>query len=319
MASGHTVTGRFVSSVSSLYGWLFAVKQQKRLEHLVVNVSMASFMVHLLLVQLARSLPHPGVIIGAVGTSYLSAIYTPFSFILFYEALMLIAAIPKSTTRSIAKQFEIVSLIFIRKFFKDIAHLADIGKLESFTPELRHVLLDVVAGLCMFFLVTIFLRAAQRRSAPHEEPAQKTPELIKFIHQKELIALGLTLTFLVLVVSNLTAYVTQVFGFLYRGGLQPDPNSFFYTDLFVVMIFTDVLIVILSISVSDRYEMVFRNEAFVISTILLRFSLTVAPPWNVPMALSGILFGIVAVLIYNYSIRVPLLKAKKQVEKVLEV
>ena len=51
-------------------------------------------------------------------------------------------------------------------------------------------------------------------------------------------------------------------------------NSFFYTDVFTVMIFTDVLIVILSLAVSDRYELVFRNGAFVISTILIRFSLT---------------------------------------------
>jgi hypothetical protein len=33
------------------------------------------------------------------------------------------------------------------------------------------------------------------------------------------------------------------------------------------MIFTDVLIVILSLSVSDRYELVFRNAAFVAGTL----------------------------------------------------
>jgi hypothetical protein len=76
------------------------------------------------------------------------------------------------------------------------------------------------------------------------------------------------------------------------------------------MIFTDVLIVILSISVSDSYELVFRNEAFVISTILLRFSLTVAPPWGDPLALAGIAFGIVAVLIYNYNVQMRWPKAK---------
>ena len=40
-----------------------------------------------------------------MGKNYLSAIYTPFSFILLYEVLMLIAALPHSTTESIAKQF----------------------------------------------------------------------------------------------------------------------------------------------------------------------------------------------------------------------
>jgi hypothetical protein len=44
------------------------------------------------------------------------------------------------------------------------------------------------------------------------------------------------------------------------------------------MIFTDVLILILSLVVSGRYEMVFRNAAFVLSIILLRFSLTEGHP-----------------------------------------
>jgi len=305
-----TVMKRTEDSLASLYLWLFSARQQNRLEHLIVKLSVASFLVHVSLVFAASTLPHPGRLIEAVGTSYLSAIYTPFSFILFYEALMLIGAIPKSTTRSIAKQFEIVSLIFIRKFFKDIAHLADGGKIISLSPEIRRTLLDVCAGLLMFFLVSVFLHAAQKRLPPQEEGPTRSAELLKFIKRKELIALGLTVLFVVLVVSNLSAYVVQVYNNVYQGAAQPDPNAFFYTDLFTVMIFTDVLIVILSIVVSDSYELVFRNEAFVISTILLRFSLTAAPPFAAPLALTGIAFGIVTVLVYNYNmqIRSPKLK-----------
>ena len=299
-----TILTRTENALASIYLWLFAARQQNRLEHLVVKVSVGSFLVHVSLVFLASTLPHPGRLIEAVGTSYLSAIYTPFSFILFYEALMLIGAIPKSTTRSIAKQFEIVSLIFIRKFFKDIAHLAHGGKIVGLSPEVRHVLLDVSAGLLMFLLVSVFLQAAQKRMSPQEEGSSRSVELAKFIKRKELIALGLTATYLVLVISNLSAYFVQVSSFIYHGGAQPDPNTFFYTDLFTVMIFTDVLIVILSIVVSDSYELVFRNEAFVISTILLRFSLTAAPPYAAPLALAGIGFGIVTVLIYNYNIQI---------------
>jgi hypothetical protein len=70
------------------------------------------------------------------------------------------------------------------------------------------------------------------------------------------------------------------------------------------MIFTDVLIVILSLAVSDRYEMVFRNAAFVISTILIRFSLTTERRYSALLAVTGMLFGIVTLLIYNYHARV---------------
>ena len=311
IVSLQNVITRIDKSFTVLHDWLFAARQQNRLEFIVVNISVASFLINLFLVFLSRNLAHPGLLIGAIGKNYLAAIYTPFSFILFYEALMLIAAIPKSTTRSIAKQYEIVSLIFIRKVFKDIAHLADIGKLEKFTPELRQVLLDVAAGLFMFLLVTVFLQAAQKRLPAQEEESPKSTELQRFIKQKQLIALGLLATYLVLVFSNLSAYIIQVYQSIYHGAVQPDPNAFFYTDLFGVMIFTDVLIVILSITVSDSYELVFRNEAFVISTILLRFSITVDPPYGAPLALAGIGFGIIAVLIYNYNIQMRRPKVKK--------
>jgi uncharacterized membrane protein len=290
--------------LTSTYAWLFAPRQQDRLEHVIVNLSVASFLINVSLVFLASNLTHPGRLIAAVGTSYLSAIYTPFSFILFYEALMLIGAIPKSTTRSIAKQFEIVSLIFIRNCFKDIAHLVDGGKIVSLSPEIKRILIDVCAGLLMFFLVSVFLKAAQKRVPPQEEASGKSENLVKFIKRKELIALGLTFLYLVLVISNLSAYVVQVSSYVYHGGVQPDPNTFFYTDLFTFMIFTDVLIVILSIVVSDSYERVFRNEAFVVSTILLRFSITAAHPYAAPLALAGMMFGIVAVLIYNYNMQI---------------
>ena len=305
-----TMMKRVEDFLTSSYIWLFAPDQQSRLEHVIVNLSVASFLVHVLLVFLASTLPHPGLLLAAVGTNYLSAIYTPFSFILFYEALMLIGAIPKSTTRSIAKQFEIVSLIFIRDCFKDIARLEDGAKILTLSPEIKVVLIDVSAGLTMFFLVSVFLRAAQKRMPPQDEATPKSADLVKFIKRKELIALGLTVLYVILVISNLSAYVVQVYSSLYHGGIQPDPNTFFYTDLFTVMIFTDVLIVILSIVVSDSYELVFRNEAFVISTILLRFSLTAAHRYAAPLALTGMVFGIVTVLIYNYNMQMRWPKAK---------
>jgi hypothetical protein len=68
------------------------------------------------------------------------------------------------------------------------------------------------------------------------------------------------------------------------------------------MIFTDMLIVILSLAVSDRYELVFRNGAFVISTILIRFSLTAASPYGAALALIGMASGICTLLICNYHL-----------------
>ena len=147
----------------------------------------------------------------------------------------------------------------------------------------------------MFLLVTVFLHAARRR-AEDDRPESELLELDKFISRKKVIALGLAVLLLAVAIRRVIEFLSTSPGV--------NINSFFYTDVFTVMIFTDVLIVILSLAVSDRYELVFRNGAFVISTILIRFSLTANFPYGALLALMGMLFGICTLLIYNYHLDV---------------
>jgi hypothetical protein len=292
------------ASLGAVYDSLYSEARQHWLERLIVDVSVIGFLAHLALVFLSRTLAHPPALVAAVGRNYLSAIYTPFSFILFYEVLMLIAALPHSTTESIAKQYEIVSLIFIRRFFKDIAELDDIGKIAHLSSEVLPVFLDVGAGLLMFLLVTVFVHTGQQHRRPDTHP-EESGELRRFIARKKGIALALTVLLISLAAYSLYLFASDAAEVVYRGAKTAlDTNTFFYTDVFTVMIFTDVLIVILSLVVSDRYELVFRNAAFVISTILIRFSLTVPRPFGAVLALSGMVFGIATLLIYNYHSRI---------------
>ena len=284
-----------LSRFGSAFDYLYAEQRRALLDRLVVWVSITGFVIHLGLVFLASTLPSPPASIAAVGTNYLSAIYTPFSFILFYEVLMLIAALPQSTTQSIAKQYEIISLIFIRSFFKEIAELHGIGKLATMSPDVVPVFGNLGAGLLMFLLVTVFLHAASQGTPI--APGTERGELAIFIVRKKVIALALTILLVTLAVRRVIEFV----GF---AGGRENINSFFYTDVFMVMIFTDVLIVILSLVVSDRYELVFRNAAFVISTILIRFSLTAEWPYGALLALMGMLVGIFTLIIYNYHRRI---------------
>ena len=298
------MTHGFRATLASAFDRGYSDAHRTWLDHTVVNISVAGFLVHLLLVFLSRILANPPALIAAVGKNYLAAIYTPFSFILFYEVLMLIAALPQSTSQSIAKQYEIVSLIFIRRFFKDIAQLDDIGKLAQLSPEILPVFLDVGAGLFMFLLVTVFVHAGRRRWRRETSP-EASAELEKFISRKKAIALALAALLVSLAAYSLVVFGYQVWQNIYHGAKETvDPNTFFYIDVFTVMIFTDVLIVILSLSVSDSYELVFRNAAFVISTILIRFSLTTERQYSALLAVTGMLFGIVTLVVYNYHARV---------------
>jgi hypothetical protein len=279
---------------------IFSEANKARLKRLAIKVSIAGFAIHLVLVFLSRWLSHPPPIIAAVGRNYLSAIATPFSFILFYEVLTLIAALPASTTQSIANQFEVVSLIFIRDVFKDIAAASPDGWHREQFHQALPLFLDMCSGLVMFLLVAIFQYVALKRMR-RAGVAELTAGSKKFIAQKKLVAIGLTALLLSMAIYNLGIVVAHSWRSLMAGQLIiPEPNAFFYNDVFTVMIFTDVLILILSLVVSGRYEMVFRNAAFVLSIILLRFSLTEGHPYGAPLALFAMAFGILTLLVFNF-------------------
>jgi hypothetical protein len=283
---------------------IFSENNKAALKRLAIKVSIAGFAIHLGMVFLSRWLSHPPLIISAVGQNYLSAIATPFNFILFYEVLTLIAALPASTTQSIANQFEVVSLIFIRDVFKDIAAASEAGWHHEHVRQALPLLLDMCSGLLMFLLVAIFQYVAHKRVRP-AGTAELSAGSRTFIAQKKLVAIGLSVLLLSMAVYNLGIVVVHAYRSVMAGHcITPEPNAFFYNDVFTVMIFTDVLILILSLVVSGRYEMVFRNAAFVVSTILLRFSLTEVHPYGAPLALFAMVFGILTLLVFNFHSRI---------------
>ena len=284
------------------HDFVFSEANKTALEHLVIKLSLAGFVIHLALIFLSRSLPHPPPLIAGLGENYLTAIYTPFSFILFYEVFILIAALPASTTRSIVNQFEIVSLIFIRDVFKEIANAAELFTGHRFTHEAIPVFIDMGAALLMFLLVAVFQYVANQRVRLPETP-EHLPALERFIAEKKVVTLGLGTLLLVMAAYDLAQFLLQTHRLLVTGhGLQP--TTTFYNDLFTVMIFTDVLVLILSLVVSGRYEMVFRNAAFVASIILIRLSLTEPNPYGELLTLLAMAFGIVTVLVFNFHMRI---------------
>jgi hypothetical protein len=70
------------------------------------------------------------------------------------------------------------------------------------------------------------------------------------------------------------------------------------------MIFTDVMILILSLVVSGQYENVFRNAAFVVSIIMIRFALTEGYPYGAPLAILAMIFAILILLVFNYHVSI---------------
>lgn len=285
------------SQLNRLYDRIYCEKHLAVLEKSVTVLACVGFLTHLLLIYFARELESGGSsLLPDLDRNYLHAVYTPFSFILFYEVLLMVLALPKSLTSSIGKQYEIISLIVIRGVFKDIGEFKDFQHWTEQTDAAIAVLLDMGAAAMMFLLVTIFYHIRRRETASAVDRSIKT-----FISLKKAVAFLLSIFLIGLAAYSLISWTSAaVRSFFDPDHASGDLDLIFFPQFYGVMIFADVFLLLASFSFFDRFEFVFRNAGFVISTVLLRFSLTSPKPLDIVVSLIAMMFGIVVLAIFNY-------------------
>ena len=277
--------------IENIFGKVFSEKNLKIFEKIILIAATLGFIVHLILILLNNN--------GFLDLSFfkdqlfvnpISAIYTPFSFILIYEAFLLIYFLPRSFTTAIAKQFEIMSLILIRKIFKDIP---DVNLNDNWIENENNLQLiyDLSGVLILFFLKYLFKKL--REGLPQLPVHQN---LDRFISYKKFISLFLvpTLTFLC-VISFMEWYNYAFLGL----GSGANIDYLFFVDFFTILILVDVFILLVSFQYTERYSQLIRNTGFIISTILLRLSFSAEGLTSLLLLVSGIVFGLIILLIYN--------------------
>ena len=280
-----------IKTVENIFSGLFSEGNLKRFEKFILISATFGFIIHLLLIILNNN--------GYVDLSFfqdklfvnpISAIYTPFSFILIYEAFLLIYFLPRSFTTSIAKQFEIMSLILIRKIFKDIPNVElDDNWIQN--ENNLQLIYDLAGVLVVFFLIYLFKKL--------KEDLPKLPvhqNLDRFISYKKLISLFLVPTLSLLCIFSFLDW----YNFVFLGiGTSSNIDYLFFESFFTILILVDVFILLVSFQYTERYSQLIRNTGFIISTILLRLSFSAVGLTSLLLLVSGIVFGLIILLIYN--------------------
>ena len=280
-----------IKAVENIFSGLFSEGNLKKFEKFILISATFGFIIHLLLILLNNN--------GYVDLSFfqdklfvnpISAIYTPFSFILIYEAFLLIYFLPRSFTTSIAKQFEIMSLILIRKIFKDIPNVnLDDNWIQN--ENNLQLIYDLAGVLVVFFLIYLFKKL--------KEDLPKLPvhqNLDRFISYKKLISLFLVPTLSLLCIFSFLDWYNYVFLGI---GTSSNIDYLFFESFFTILILVDVFILLVSFQYTERYSQLIRNTGFIISTILLRLSFSAVGLTSLLLLVSGIVFGLIILLIYN--------------------
>jgi hypothetical protein len=282
----------YARTLANVFTKLVTPENTRRFEVTIIRLAVLFFVCHLGLLFLLNHVP--GLYRGG-SFNYLKAVYTPFSFILVYEVFLLVIILPESMTEFIAKQFEIITLITLRSFFHDIASIPMHAPIHASDPEVIQLGYDLLASLVMFSLTVIFHRLHLRH---HEHDGQITP-LHTFIDLKKSVSVFLIVVLLVTSAYSFVSWAIGATEALLNHTEFPDPNSFFYVDFFNVMIYADVLLLIISFLYDSSFFTVVRNASFIISTVLLRISLSVDRPMNHLIAITAFSFSVAVMLILH--------------------
>ncbi|MGB0274279.1 MAG: hypothetical protein ACPF9U_03485 [Flavobacteriaceae bacterium] len=281
-----------------LYAKLLDEKTKKLSEKIIINIAIISFVLHLAVIAL-NDLNLLGTFIsGELFTNPISAIYTPFSFILIYEVYLLIYYLPKSMTIYIGKQYEIIMLIVIRRLYKDLSNISLEGNWFENAQNLQFVY-DIIATIILFLLIHLFYKMNKFRVRKLLKLTETKPELIRFVKFKKALAVLLVPTFIVIAIFNVFDWATHVTEL--QSGLKQglDINAVFFDDFFTVLILVDVLLVLFSFAHTDKFNKVIRNSGFVISTILVKLSFSVTGLQNVVLIISAVGFGVAILWIHK--------------------
>jgi len=277
--------------IEDLFSRIFSEIVIKKFEKYILYLASIGFVIHLTIILLNN---YNLIELSVVGTNLfsnpISALYTPFSFILIYEAFLLIYYIPRSFTTAVGKQYQIMSLIVIRKIFKDIP-LVDLNANWIENSNNQQLIFDLVGVLIIFFLIYLF--KITKEKLPIKPVSDK---LDRFIASKKLVSIVLLPTLFAICIMSFVNWFSGVF---IEETFNENLNNLFFNEFFTILILADVFILLLSFQYTERYSQLIRNTGFIISTILLRLSFSVSGLTSILLIISGIVFGLIILLIYN--------------------
>jgi hypothetical protein len=266
-----------------VFGFLEKIWNQHRTHVMISRLLVYAFIIGLIIAELAGRglLPFKHNI-----HNHFFAVELAFTLLLLTELLALVFVMPKSVGVSVGKQLEILSLILIRSAFKEFSHFEEPVIWNNLDGPVLKMIADAFGSLAIFVIIGIYYKAQKRRRLTDNEEEHE-----QFIDFKKLVAIMLLLVFI-------TIGFFDVFSFFVKGNYLSSFNTFY-----TVLIFSDILIVLIAMRYTLEYASIFRYSAFVLTTVLIRISLTAPPYINAALGIVASLFLLAMTFAFNYFLK----------------
>lgn len=281
----------FLSHVDRLFNSLEHFWEHKRTERVAANILIIVFLTTVSLIELRRQGWLPEGLAEFLPSSHYHAINIAFSMLLGLEVLGLVFSLANSVADSVGKQFEILSLILLRQSFKEFIYFNEPLKWEEASKPVLHILSDAGGGLLIFALLGLYYKLQHHRAITLNPAATAN-----FIASKKLIALLLLVIFSGIGIADAYLFLSNM------------PTYDFFATFYTILVFSDVLLVLVSLRYSSSYQVLLRNSGFAVATVVVRLALTAPPYINVLLGLGAILFAIGITLAYNMFEKIQAIK-----------
>lgn len=253
------------------YAW-----EHERMHKKISIALVLFFLIGLMVIELKRQGWNLPVLQELIPSNHFYAVQAAFTVVLILEVVSLIFTLPCSFSRSVGKQFEILSLILMRNAFKALAQFPEPITFTGNKEAILHIISDGFGALFIFALLGYYYMVLERASDETMKPA----DLFTFVSAKKGIALILILIFIFLGLNNVWMWATH-----------QEHTDFLY-DFYTILILTDILVVLISECYHPSFYTVFRNSGFALSTMLIRMALAAPPYYNVLLGVAAALFAI---------------------------
>lgn len=241
------------------------------------------FLGALVSIELNRQGLLPASLAAHTPTNHFHAVNLAFTLVLILEVVSLIFTLPCSFSKSVGKQFEILSLILLRDAFKELSYFAEPITVGTELTPVFHILGYGFGALAIFALLGVYYRIQpgkkQDMGLPHD--------LFRFVAAKKGIALLILVTFVVLGLGNLYNKIAGL------------PHIDFFPVFYTLLIFTDILVVLISQCFRPSFHAVFRNSGYALSTLFIRLALAAPPMYDVALGIVAALFSIALTLAWT--------------------
>ncbi len=269
--------------ILAFYDLLERFWTNKHTERFIANLLIMVFLGSIGLIELNRQGLLAQGVASYIPISHYYAINIAISMLLGFEVIGLVFRLAKSVAVSVGKQFEILSLIMLRHSFEELVHFNEpLVWDHTLEPVLK--MLSNAGGALVIFMLVGFYYSLQR----HRPITRDIKAAADFIGVKKIVSLLLLSIFFFIGSSNLYGFFTGT------------PSSDFFPVFYTILIFSDILLVFISLRYGSSYPIVFRNSGFAFATLLIRLALSAPPYINVLLGIGSVLFAIGITYAYNW-------------------